>query len=228
MIINKNDPFSKISSLVGAPESRLHFGQLGEDCLIWHIFGKTRGGFYVDVGCYNPFRYSNTYLLNSQLGWTGINIDADERAIALFNKYRPNDINIHAGVGLTEETRAFTVFKEGAVNTFSPEIAARQQRRVEVEKTIQLPIRRLENILSERLPKGQAIDYMNVDCEGLDEEVLRSNDWQRFRPSLISVEIHGLDLNDTSKNPTVNLMRECGYKMIAHYFVTAFFQRIEA
>ena len=55
-------------------------------------FNKTDSGFYVDIGCHHPKRFSNTYLLYKK-GWNGINIDANKLTISLFNIFRARDKN---------------------------------------------------------------------------------------------------------------------------------------
>ncbi len=77
----------------------MSFSQLGEDRVLWWMFEQRRNGFYVDIGCHQPYRFSNTALLHIANGWRGINVDVDERSIAAFREARPDDINICAAVG---------------------------------------------------------------------------------------------------------------------------------
>ena len=82
-----------------------HFGitssQNGEDVMIRGLFAGQRYGFFVDVGAHHPFRFSNTYLLY-RAGWSGLNIDALPGTKRLFDRYRPRDITIEAGVATAE------------------------------------------------------------------------------------------------------------------------------
>lgn len=158
------------------PSAGTRFSQLGEDSILWNHFHARSDGFYVDVGCHDPFKYSNTCLLHTALNWQGINIDADPAAIERIQRVRPNDHNIHVGVGLVDEIRSFTEFQEGAVNTFDLSMATHQQVNFELKKVSQVRTRPLADILSETAAAHRAIDYMNIDCEGLDHEVLMSND----------------------------------------------------
>jgi len=208
-----------------APHLRLHFSQFGEDCYLWHHFHSRPPGFYVDVGCHDPYRYSNTYLLYHYRNWSGINIDADQRAIDRFAEARPKDINICIGVGLSEGTASFTTFEDGAVNTFDSTMAESRDQTVSGTEIKQIAVRRLADILNQYLPENTAIHYMNVDCEGLDHDVILSNDWQKYRPEILSVEIHGMNLGAPLKNPTVAFLKEQGYVMKAHYLCTTFFMR---
>ena len=69
--------------------------QFNEDLKILKIFKKK--GFYVDIGCYHPVRYNNTYRM-FKLGWKGMNIDLNPLSIELFNVARPTDLNICTAV----------------------------------------------------------------------------------------------------------------------------------
>ena len=73
---------------------KIFYSQFGEDRIINEILKKNRKGIYVDVGCYHPKKYSNTFLLYRDKKWRGINIDIEEEKIALFKILRPEDINI--------------------------------------------------------------------------------------------------------------------------------------
>jgi FkbM family methyltransferase len=224
--LNQQWPTSKFLDLVSAPESRVHFGQFGEDCIVIELLGFETNGFYIDVGCHDPFRYSNTFLLWKQLGWTGINIDADPRAIERFRRARPNDTNLNVGIGLAAGDTRFTMFEDGAVNTFDPATAAQQQTRFGHPTTITVPVRRLDDVLSEHVPAGTRIGYLNVDCEGLDEAVLRSNDWSLYRPKVISVEIHGLDMRHADRNNIVQFLDSVGYRFRSLVWATGIFEAI--
>ena len=69
--------------------------QFNEDLKILKIFKKK--GFYVDIGCYHPVRYNNTYRM-FKLGWKGMNIDLNPLSIELFNVARPTELNICTAV----------------------------------------------------------------------------------------------------------------------------------
>jgi FkbM family methyltransferase len=226
MHIDLNEPADRLLDLLRTPHLRVHFSQLGEDALLWHYFHDKSDGFYVDVGCHDPLRYSNTHLLSHFRNWRGINIDADERAILAFQTTRPRDINLCVGVGMSEGSKPFTIFNDGAVNTFDPAMAAQQSPRFGEGATRPIQIKKLATILSEHVPEAAQIDYMNVDCEGLDHEVIESNDWTRFRPAILSVEIHGLNLEAPLSNPLVAFLKQQSYRMRSHYFATTFFERM--
>ena len=207
--------------------SGLYFSQFGEDCLLWHFFKGKWDGFYVDVGCHHPYRYSNTYLLHRFRNWRGINIDADAKAIALLREARPRDINLNYGVDLHSGTRTFTVFDDGAVNSFDDEFAARQSAHYRVAARVEIPVLPLAAILEQHLAVGTKIDLLDIDCEGCDDAVIASNDWTRFPAKIVLVEIHGMSLENPMKAPSVQRLKAAGYTLRAHYFATSVFELLQ-
>jgi len=184
-------------------------------------------GFYVDAGAHDPWRYSNTALLHLR-GWRGINIDADDRAIARFNDARPGDINLHCGVGSEAGEMSFARFADGAVNSFDTEIAAQQTSAFGAPEVVRVRIEPLGAIMAQHLPAGVRVDYLNIDCEGLDFEVLQGHDWERFAPAVLTVELHGLNLATPEQNQAYRFLRDRGYLFRAHYFCTSIFHLISA
>jgi len=226
MEIDQNASDETLIAIARTPAARLHFSQLGEDCLLWHYFHTVIGGFYVDVGCHHPTRYSNTYLLHNFRQWRGINIDADERAIAKFQESRPGDINLTLGVGAFAGEREFTIFNDGAVNTFDSRMALQQQVNFGTPKITKVSILPLADILDRYLPPDVSIDYMNVDCEGLDHEVVASNNWSKYRPKILTVELFGFPIENPLSHQTVSFLKAQGYKVISYLHATLFFERI--
>lgn len=207
---------------------RIHFGQFAEDAFIVNFFNQRRDGFYVDVGCHHPTRLSNTYLLHRVFGWRGVNIDANEQSIKQFNRARPDDINIVAAISDVEEEHSFFTFKSAAVNTLDPKMAEKQRSSFAFSEEKSVVARRLDSILSEVLSEGEQVDYLNVDCEGFDVRVLQSNDWTRWRPALVSVELHDFNIIEPMSHPAVAYLHSVGYALRSFQWVTGLFARREA
>jgi FkbM family methyltransferase len=204
--------------------AKISFSQFGEDMLMAH-FLRHRDGFYVDVGCHDPFRYSNTAWFHLVKGWSGINIDADSESIAKFSIARPNDINVNCGVGDSAGILEFTIFGDGSQNSFDSKMVAAVSERFKVSKKVSIPVLPLRDILSEHMPVGRTIDYMNIDCEGFDEKVIDGNDWKLYAPKFLSIEVPGLRIDRVSENSIVRKLASVGYFFRSQCFLTAIFQR---
>jgi FkbM family methyltransferase len=211
---------------MNAPFGKTSYSQFGEDMLISELL-RAPTGFYVDAGAHDPWRYSNTALLHAR-GWRGMNIDADDRAIARFNAARPGDINIHSGVGNTAGLLEFARFADGAINSFDAAMVARQGNAFGEAEIVSVAVETLTTLLDRHKPDGTEIDFLNIDCEGLDFQVLQGLDWQRFAPKVIAVEVHGMRLDHAAANPTVQFLSERRYLFRGHYFATSIFHHLSA
>jgi len=207
--------------------TKITYSQLGEDCIILDILNydvkSVFGGFYVDAGAFHPRHVSNTRLLKL-LGWRGINIDASEEAIATFNAERPDDINVCSGIGLEEGDLTYYMFADGASSTLSEDTAKQWERAGQTLAGIRkVPVRTLNQILDDNVPPGTAIDYMNIDLEGFDRSVILSLDLSRYRPAVLSIEIHGADFLNLGQDPTVAYLYGHKYELKAIARITFIF-----
>lgn len=204
----------------------LSFSQEGEDMILSKIFGTKNTGFYVDVGAHHPQRFSNTYRFYLR-GWRGINIDAMPGSMDLFKELRPEDINLEAAISDSAQELTYYMFDEPALNGFSPEIAANRagSSRWQLLETRFIKTQTLADILDQYLPLEQKIDFLSIDVEGLDYQVLASNDWQKYRPKVVLVEELKTPLSNLAlDSKAANLMQKNGYELLAKTFNTSFYQ----
>lgn len=221
-------PKSLINRILGRDPNmapRQSYALDGEDLILDHLLEGKANGFYVDVGAHHPARYSNTYFFYRR-GWRGINIDAQPNSMKLFQKLRPRDINLEIGVDVQRGTLSYFQFNESALNTFSEaEAALKNKAPYRLIDTLQVKVERLDALLSEHLPVGQEIDFLNIDVEGKDEDVLRSNDWSRYRPRFILAETLRTDMLALDECPVVQFLLGVGYKPVCKAYGTSFFER---
>ena len=175
------------------------YSQYGEDLILRPLL-KGDSGFYVDVGCYHPVLYSNTYKLYTQ-GWKGIVIDPNSHLKKLFSIFRPRDTFVHAGVGVSSEQTYFE-FSDGAYNTFDAQVADGYKKKTTLIASYPAKIRPLSEILA----GIEHIDLLNVDVEGMDLEVLKSYDW-KVMPKVIVIEA-------LPGSPAYEYLSEKGYVLV--------------
>jgi FkbM family methyltransferase len=207
------------------PFVHLAYSQDGEDMILRRLFEGQKQGFYVDIGAHHPFRFSNTCYFHRR-GWTGINIDPNPDAINAFVRNRPSDINVCVGVSDVEGDLAFHFFNEPALNTFDADLAAARARLPEycLLETRNVPVRRLDDLLTEYLPRDQKIDFLSIDVEGMDLAVLRSGDWNRFRPGVMLVEARKRALRAIEQDPISAFAVAAGYQLVAKTLNTLIFE----
>jgi len=199
------------------------YSQEGEDLILERILGARKTGFYVDVGAHHPRRFSNTRRFYKR-GWRGINIEPNPDAMKLFERQRGRDINLCYGVGDTETELTYFMFNEPALNSFDRKLSEqRQNGKYRISATKQIPVKRLSNLLGEFLPKGVQIDFMSIDVEGFDLQVLQSNDWTRFRPTCVLVESESFDLAKPGASPIHEFLANQNYTLFAKTYNTLFY-----
>lgn len=178
-------------TLLGESESSFSrsYSQQGEDCVLACLFQFQRTGFYVDVGAHHPVRHSNTRLFYRK-GWRGINIDPRPGIMTEFARRRPEDINLEIGISNSAGDLTYYVFSEPTLNTFDRDLAQQHQTTKGIQLIERRSVRtyRLAEVLNQYLPAGKLIDFLSIDAEGLDEEILSSNNWTKYRPRVVVVE----------------------------------------
>jgi FkbM family methyltransferase len=210
-----------LKDLLRGPYKRLFPGtwairswsQEGEDILIGGLLGDVDRGFYVDIGCHHPYRFSNTYRLYRR-GWSGLCIDPLPGVKQAFARARPRDRVLEAAVSQAPGRLEYFMFNEAALNTFDPVLAQAQSARpgYRIERTVVRETRPLRELLAEEAVG--AIDFMTIDVEGLDLEVLRSNDWQRWRPRVLIVECLAARLDALPADPIHAFLTAQGYTAV--------------
>lgn len=206
------------------------YSQEGEDMILRRIFEKLPSGFYVDVGAHHPMRFSNTYFFY-KAGWHGINIDAMPGSMKLFRKYRPRDINIEAPVSRESKELTYYVFNEPALNGFDYQLSRERDTNntlYKIERTIKLKTKTLSELLDEHLPTNQKIEFLSIDVEGLDLEVLRSNDWNKYRPEVVLVEVLQSSLSELEVSDVNKFMISHDYEPYAKAVNTIIYKQCMA
>lgn len=207
---------------------RLISSQCGEDLIIETLLPFKKEGFYIDVGANHPIKYNNTFLFKNK-GWWGINIEPNPKRMKLFKMLRRGDINLNVGIGQTESELDFYVFDEHTLSTFDTN-SVEEFKKIghKVIEVIKVPIVPLKNILEKYCAK-QEIDLLSIDTEGYDLEVLKSNDWNKFRPRFIIIET--LEYRKEGEGKKLNniydsFMLEVGYNKIADTYINTIYEKI--
>jgi len=201
------------------------YSQEGEDMILRRLFEKQKTGFYVDVGAHHPKRFSNTYFFY-KLGWRGINVDAMPGSMIAFNRMRPRDINIEKPVSNKKQLLTYYAFNEPALNGFSKELSEERDGKGSyfVKFTKDIETSTLEEILDDNLPKVQSIDFLSIDVEGLDFNVLKSTNLEKYHPKVILVEILNSSLVDIQVNEIYKFLTDAGYELYAKAVNTVIFK----
>ena len=179
--------------------TRKSYAHTEEDLYILKKF-KNKKGFYVDVGCHHPTRLNNCHLLYKN-GWNGINIDISSLSIKLFNLARKKDININMAVSLKKKKVRF--YYDKLISLYIS-----LNKRKELDRFREINSDTLTNIIDKTKYKNQKIDFLSIDAEGKDLEVLKSLDLKRYNPIYICIEIY------SDKDESFNIKNNQIYKYL--------------
>jgi hypothetical protein len=195
----------------------LSYSQEGEDLVLYRFFEHKKAGFYIDVGAHHPMRFSNTYKFY-QLGWNGINIDPLPGSMNEFNRIRERDINLEIPISNdTSKNLTYYMFDEPALNTFDEPLALLRDKETSynIIKKIAIKPFKLSEILDINLPSDVEIDFLSIDVEGLDMEVLCSNNWEKYRPNYVISESLVTNLVEDINSPMTLYLTDRGYSLVA-------------
>ena len=193
------------------------FTRYGLDLLLKHFFRDKKKGIYIDVGCFHPKLANNTYLLYKK-GWRGINIDVDSYTIEIFNYLRPRDYNKQIAVSdKSEVVDLYFYHDRSAINTLSKEMHESRAGKVSTIKKIKSETL---NFIIENSPfKDNKINFLGIDVEGYEMNVLKGFDINKYRPDLIILEYIERTLKEKDQefynNKIQNLINSEIYKFMS-------------
>lgn len=192
------------------------FSQEGEDLIIDRIF-KTKKIqydeiFYLDIGSGHPIKYSNTFYFYLR-GSKGICVDAFEKNIKLHRLLRPRDKSFDLILGNDEKLIDYYVFNQSELNTISKErVNELEEYNISPlysEKKQQLMT---NDFFSKKVEEDiKRINLFSIDIEGAELDVVRSINWENFKPEIICIEIITKNLDDLYDNEVFKILIQNNY-----------------
>lgn len=167
----------------------MSYAQNREDVILAGFFENVEKGFYVDVGANDPEIDSVTKYFYER-GWSGINCEPQLVHFESLQKTRKRDINLNIGIGAKEGKLTLRQYKGDGLSTLSQdtkdEYIGIPDDNTSVYVDVLVKVKTLANIFRDY--KVTTIQFMKVDVEGFEYEVLLSNDWAKYRPQVICIE----------------------------------------
>jgi FkbM family methyltransferase len=173
--------------------------------LVAAFFGNIKG-YFVEVGANDPQERSQTWHLE-QAGWAGVLVEPQPDLAARLRGKRKAKVFAVACSSPANAGRELPLHVAGPLSSLDRRSMAPG---AVPEKTITVAVRTLDSLLEEAgSPAG--FDFLSIDVEGHELDVLRGFDIARWRPRLIMIEDHVPDL---SKHRYLNA---AGYRIIRRY-----------
>ena len=176
-----------------ATHGRASYSQAGEDMIAAYFFGrfKIRDISYLDVGAWDPILINNTYYFYER-GHRGVLVEPNVDMSEKLRTVRPRDTTLVAGIGLGKPTVAdYYVMSNPSWSTFDKGEAEHQVKatdgKITIKEVRKMPLLDINDVMAEHFG-AKAPAYVSIDAEGLHLAILKSVDFERFRPALICVE----------------------------------------
>src|SRR2546425_11713545 len=159
-------------------------GQFKENALVWEFFGRKTSGFFVEVGANDPFLFSQTWMLEEK-GWAGVLVEPLADCCAALRRYRSARV-VQAACAAPHQIGMSTLHVAGtcsslAPNAFNPKVC------YETTETVQAVT--LTAVL-QQVAAPRVIDFLSIDTEGTEGDVLAGLHLHRVHPRLFLVVYH--------------------------------------
>lgn len=192
-------------------EPIIYYGQNREDLILSAFFPSRSKGFYVDIGACHPIKYSVTQYFYER-GWHGINVEPQAKEFSLLEKKRRRDTNLRIGISNRSGKMKLRVYENESLSTLSKDIKEEYSHDSERKKLSyrdeSIEVRTLAEIFQDN--RVESIQFLKVDVEGHESEVLQGNNWQKYRPEVMCIEAN----NSVKAEEWRNLIDKVGYEKV--------------
>lgn len=201
------------------------YAQNHEDVLLARLFPPGLQGFYIDVGAMDPVVNSVTKLFSDR-GWTGVNVEPATFPFERLQAGRPRDVNLN--VGLSDAEGTLTLFESdpnSGWSTFSEDQAAqhRESGLTLIERPV--PVLTLAQVCQKYVT--DTIDFMSIDVEGHERQVLEGGDWRTWRPRVVVVEATEPNTTITTHHQWEHVLLDADYVFAAFDGLNRYYVRAE-
>ena len=164
----------------------ISYAQNFEDIILSRIFANETDGFYVDIGACHPIHDSVTqhFYLN---GWQGINIEPQPQLFAELQRERQRDINLNVCVGSQPGQQTLYITADQGTSTLDRTLADNYQSSGRVTQKIDVEVVSLNDIWQQYVGTRR-VDFLKIDVEGFEKEVLVNADFAIVTPSILLIE----------------------------------------
>lgn len=180
---------------------KVSYSQCGEDIIVDFIFmwlGKQKIS-YLDIGTNDPVKLNNTYFFYKKNS-SGVLVEPDPRLYKKIRRKRSGDICLNAGVGEGGTSDiTFYMMHPDTLSTSSPDkVKEYLQLGVKLKGELKVPLLNINDVIEKHLG-DLAPDFLSIDVEGLDFEIIKSLDLSRYRPVVICTETLTYTNNNTEQ-----------------------------
>lgn len=203
------------------------YSQSGEDMIVrfaLNAMGVSKPT-YIDIGAYHPEHLSNTAYFYG-IGCSGINIEPNPKLFRAFEKQRPRDVNLNMGVSDKSGELDFFVLSADTLSTFSQDEADKfvVDHGFKIVETIKVKVEPVPKILS-KYASDKYPEFLSLDAEGIEEEILRSVNFHDWKPLVICCETMSYSTTGIAKKNinVIDFLQSKGYMIYADTYINTIF-----
>ena len=166
----------------------MSYSQIGQDIAVITYYKMKKNGFFVEIGASDGVNFSNTYLLEKKYNWKGICVEPIPKNYKLLCKNRPNSICSDKAIYSSNTNVLFDIADDYDLLSGISNNIDRHKKAVDKNKT-QITVNTITlNNLLDNCNAPEFIDYLSLDTEGSELEILKSVDFNKYKFGLIDVE----------------------------------------
>jgi FkbM family methyltransferase len=211
---------------------KLSFSQCGEDLIVAYLMEALQISkpSYLDVGAHHPSHLNNTYLFYLK-GSRGVCVEPDPELFAKLKSRRKKDVCLNIGISFDDRRSAdFYIMSSNSLSTFSKEEVQRygsygRQRVLRVTNT---PLESINAVIKRYFKTGP--QFISIDTEGLDFQILKSFDFTQYRPPVFCIETltYAEDKTEQKVTAIVDYMQQQSYLPVADTYINTVFVEADA
>lgn len=209
--------------------SKRSFSQCGEDLIVQYLL-KSNNIYrprYIDIGTHHPVIINNSYLFYKEKS-NGLLIEPNPEMISIINKFRPNDTLLTLGVANKNGNLDYFKMSSSTLNSFSLKNTINSQKtgyfgEQHIVEKVSVPVISINSLLKKWWNSG--FDFMSIDIEGLEYDVLCSMDFRTFRPKVLCIETLSINSQGKEKknDDLINLIQGKDYNLYADTHLNSIF-----
>lgn len=165
----------------------ISFAQNFEDVMLWRALKDVDRGFYIDVGAWSALQDSVTRAFYER-GWNGVNVEPSPAYHDELVQHRARDINLRQALSDVPGRAMMYFVSNPGLSSLNETIARGYEVFGWTSTPAEVEVTTLSALWAAHVPAGQDVHFLKVDVEGLEEAVLRGNDWTQNRPWIVVVE----------------------------------------
>jgi FkbM family methyltransferase len=205
---------------------QMSYAQRLEDYHLDQVFADCTTGFYIDIGAGHPVADNVSYWFYLK-GWRGLVVEPQDALIELYPRVRPRDIAVRTVVGRNEGEIDFHVVAglHGLSTAVAANTGTARALGAKID-TVRLPITTLGALTARH--GIEAVDFLKIDVEGAEADVLAGADWRRCRPRVILLEALAPGNLEASWQAWEPMLTAAGYRYVFFDGLNRFYVAEEA